>query len=519
MKISVIDLDKDCLALCTASHDCSFFSLIAPFLPSTSPLLSAATDLQVPNRIFQDHLSYHQMLQNMSFITAEQVRTALNNADRAIHGAIHDGTLVEVMAALSSDLVSVVLSLFSVYLLTTTNQGGIFQAKKTGHFAAEFKEKRYLFECCQAYVLAQNAGTLDGTFLKSQRTGLSNFLEKETAKKEKAKAKDTLRGEGKSTGQAPPKDREQQPVAGPSRIRATSPLPRHEGKAVPKASGAESTLPGGAGGAGPSTHRGAGRQKAGGTGAPRHDGGERSTTDGAAGPEASPPVPQRTYRPFPYDTLPPMKVSQPRFHRVALPKAPRIHGPPTDEMSRLSVRETQEGAKEGARRPHRRLASLEMEVDEEDRTQGPKRKRGDRRVDSDGEEEKEDDEDEDMEERKVKRPRARASKMRIVKRTGKFYNPACKPCNDIGARCEKQERNWACCRCAEKKVGCRRGQSEKRRNARESGPEDDDDDDEPSDAVPLARHRAAVPRKRLDRKGKGKGESFFYHIHPSLTKT
>jgi hypothetical protein len=49
----------------------------------------------------------------MPFVTPEQVRTAIDNADLAIHGAIQDGTLLQVMAALKGDIVSFILSLFS----------------------------------------------------------------------------------------------------------------------------------------------------------------------------------------------------------------------------------------------------------------------------------------------------------------------------------------------------------------------------------------------------------------------
>lgn len=42
----------------------------------------------------------------MPFTTAEQVRTAIDNADQAIHGAIGDGTIVEVMAGMKGAIVS-----------------------------------------------------------------------------------------------------------------------------------------------------------------------------------------------------------------------------------------------------------------------------------------------------------------------------------------------------------------------------------------------------------------------------
>jgi len=150
-----------------------------------------------------------------------------------------------------------------------------------------------------------------------------------------------------------------------------------------------------------------------------------------------------------------------------------------------------------------------MDVDGDYEPQASKRKRVDEPVDSDGEEEKEDDEED--EERKVKRPRARVSKRREVKGTGKFYNPSCDTCAENGAKCEKQAKYWACCRCAIKKIGCKRGDQSKRRNARVSGPEDGEDDEDDEELTsegeaPSARQPVAVPRKRLDRKGKGKGK-------------
>jgi len=189
-----------------------------------------------------------------------------------------------------------------------------------------------------------------------------------------------------------------------------------------------------------------------------------------------------------------------------------MHGPPTDEMAKLSVGERQEGAREGASRRHRRLASLEEEVDEEYRPQPSKRKRVDEMVDSDGEEEKEDD-DEEVEERSTKRPRVRGSQRRVVVGTGEFYNPRCELCQEKGRRCEKQnKRNWACCLCATRKVACKRGGGEKRRNARYSAREDESDAPSTSDEEGPAPHGTAVPRTGHDRKGKGRGKWIFFLI-------
>ena len=187
-----------------------------------------------------------------------------------------------------------------------------------------------------------------------------------------------------------------------------------------------------------------------------------------------------------------------------------MHGVPMDEMARLPVGERQEDAREGAGCSHRRLGSLEeeMDIDGEDVSQGSKQKRhdeGDREY-SDGKEEKEDDREEDrVEERKVKRPRAGGSK-RKIQGTEKYYTPAYEPCEDNGTRCEKKKKAWACVQCEMKKVACRQGRGEKRKNARDSGPEEDSNDEgATSNAERSARQRVAVPRKGPDRKGKGRG--------------
>ena len=327
-------------------------------------------------------------------------------------------------------------------------------------------------------------------FVESQRRALSGFLGTvEKTKIDKGKGKETV-GEGKGLRPVPPKEREQQPAAGPSRIRPTSPLPKKKANAVPQASGADNVPQSGAAGAETMVPSGAGRGES-----SRAAGAERSR---AVPPK--PPVPQPWTSKF-YAAVRPAKTT----------KAPRMHGVPTDEMARLSVGERQEGAREGARRSHRRLGSLEeeMDIDGEDVSQGSKRKRrdeGDREY-SDGEEEKEDDREEDrVEERKVKRPRAGGSK-RKIQGTGKYYTPACEPCEDNGTRCEKQKKAWACVRCAIKKVGCRRGRGEKWKNARDSGPDEDSNDEAAtSDAERSARQPVAVPRKGPDRKGKGRGK-------------
>jgi len=65
----------------------------------------------------------------MPFTTAEQVRTAIDNADMAIHGAIWDGTVVKVMAAMKGEIVSSFLSSFLIYLLKTIKPGRNFPSQ------------------------------------------------------------------------------------------------------------------------------------------------------------------------------------------------------------------------------------------------------------------------------------------------------------------------------------------------------------------------------------------------------
>lgn len=262
------------------------------------------------------------------------------------------------------------------------------------------------------------------------------MAKEEPTRREKGKAKDTV-GERKGSGPARGKEREQQPEAGPSRIRATSPLPNKRANTVPQPSGAAGTPASGARDTEALPLSGAA-------------GAAQSRAERALPPK--PPVPQPWKSKFLAAALPP-KTS----------KAPRTHGMPTDEMARFSVRER---PREGAPRSHRRLGSLEedMEIDGEDGSQGSKRKRGDEgeREYSDGEEEKDDDRDDDgEEERKVKRPRAGGSKRKTPQGTGKYYNPPCEPCEKNGMRCEKQKKAWACVWCAKKKVVCRQGQGEK----------------------------------------------------------
>jgi hypothetical protein len=432
----------------------------------------------------------------MPFTTAKQVRTAIDNADLAIRRAIEDGTLLTVINAMKAKIVSCFISSCLIYMLMTIKQGQLFEAKKNKSFAAEFKVPRHLWDCLTAYMVAQKVGALDGKFVEDQGKALDAFLAKEEeGKNGKGKAKDTVVGAGKGSGRVSPKQREWQPEAGPSRIRATSPPAEKNARTVGQRLGAANAAPSGAGGAG----------------GWRAVGAEPLGAEGAAASRAEHTVPPRPSVPQP------ATVWQSRFHpAVPAPKtskAPRMHGPPTDEMARLSVGERQKSAKEGASRSHRRLGSLEEEIDVEgeDGPHGSKRKRSDEgeRDYSDGEEEKEDKDDEGIEERKVKRPRAGGSKRKVPEGTGEYYRPACEPCKVNGTKCEKQEKNWACVRCATKKVACKRGQ-DKRRNARDSEPEDDSDEPGTSEAEQSARQRSAVPMKRRDRKGKGRGRFTYY---------
>ena len=65
----------------------------------------------------------------MPFTTAEEVCTAINNANLEIHGAIQDGTLLKVMAAMKGEIVSSFLSSFLIYLLKTIKPGRNFPSQ------------------------------------------------------------------------------------------------------------------------------------------------------------------------------------------------------------------------------------------------------------------------------------------------------------------------------------------------------------------------------------------------------
>jgi hypothetical protein len=62
----------------------------------------------------------------MPFATAEQVRTAIDNADLAIRRAIEDGTLLTVMYAMKGKIVSCFISSCLIYMLRTTKPGTTF---------------------------------------------------------------------------------------------------------------------------------------------------------------------------------------------------------------------------------------------------------------------------------------------------------------------------------------------------------------------------------------------------------
>ena len=66
----------------------------------------------------------------MPFTTAEQVLTAIDNAGVAIRGAIRDGTVVKVMAAMKGEIVSSLLSSFLIYLLKTIKPGRTFPSQE-----------------------------------------------------------------------------------------------------------------------------------------------------------------------------------------------------------------------------------------------------------------------------------------------------------------------------------------------------------------------------------------------------
>ena len=164
----------------------------------------------------------------------------------------------------------------------------------------------------------------------------------EKTKIDKGKGKEMV-GEGKGLCPVPPKEREQQPEAGPSQIRPTSLLPKKKAKMVLQASSANNVPQSGAAGVETMVPSGAG-------------GAESSRAERSRAMPPKPPVPQLWTSKF-YAVMQPAKSS----------KAPRMHGVPMDEMVRLSVGERQEGAREGARHSHRWLGSLEeMDIDHQE---------------------------------------------------------------------------------------------------------------------------------------------------------
>jgi len=192
----------------------------------------------------------------------------------------------------------------------------------------------------------------------------------------------------------------------------------------------------------------------------------------------------------------------------------RQHGPPTDEMSRLSVGEKNEEVRVA---PVRRLGSIEEDMDLDEEPQGSKRKRDAEK--EDGDEEYEDDElessdDDDEAGRKAKRrstregdgrrkrkweaekeydweeddgveleggkeerrPKRQAKRQADEGRkkrkpigNGTFRDPPCGRCRRINCPCEIQAGRYACCECHRLKVKCEQDQGDevgrRRKNA------------------------------------------------------
>ena len=66
----------------------------------------------------------------MPFATADQVRTAIDNTELAIHRAIADGTIIRVMAAMRAEIVSSFPSSFVLHLLRTIKSGRTFPSQE-----------------------------------------------------------------------------------------------------------------------------------------------------------------------------------------------------------------------------------------------------------------------------------------------------------------------------------------------------------------------------------------------------
>ena len=77
----------------------------------------------------------------MPFTTAEQVRTAIDDAELAIHGAIQDGTIITVLGAMKEKIVSSFLSAFLTYLLRTIQSGRPFPCEEEWAFRCRIQSQ------------------------------------------------------------------------------------------------------------------------------------------------------------------------------------------------------------------------------------------------------------------------------------------------------------------------------------------------------------------------------------------
>ena len=183
----------------------------------------------------------------------------------------------------------------------------------------------------------------------------------------------------------------------------------------------------------------------------------------------------------------------------------RQHGPPTDEMSRLSVGEKNEVVRVA---PVRRLGSIEEDMDLDEEPRGSKRKRDAEKEDGDEEyegDELESSDNDDEAERKAKRRSTREGDGRRKRKweaekeydweeddevefeggkeerrpkrqakrqvdegrkkrkpigNGTFRDPPCGRCRRINCPCEIQAGRYACCECHRLKVKCEQDQGD-----------------------------------------------------------
>lgn len=366
--------------------------------------------------------------------------------------------------------------------------------------------------------------------MEGQRQALAAFLEKQSDRKGKAKAKETVEA-GMRESAPGPRQGERQPEASRSRIRPTSPLAREAVKTLPAPSAPKGLDRPGATGAEKAARPPAAKPSGADRPPPRqlvHREGGRMTPSNMRGRardrEGNVAGPSRIVPRKP--SVPPAESNTMGEYRTKLypPVGPPRTRAPTDQMARLSVGGRPEDTSTPAPASSRRLGSLERDMDvDEAQESSSKRKRGDerRKPDSDGEDELEDEEYE--EERPVKRSRAVGGR-KPVERTGEWFVPPCEECViKNAARCEKQPNSWACVRCAVKKVACIRDDgASKRRNSRlprtkqseaeEAAATSEGENTAPRPAPP-ARHRPTRSRRNgLDRKGKGKGKFSFRYV-------